>query len=53
MVEETKIFCSSNIEKPWKKRNYKEVVRFYEIYEKYLPAEHKARLEFARQPLKK
>jgi hypothetical protein len=53
MVETATKFIDRNIEKPWKKKQFKEVVRLYEVYEKYLTEDHKARLEFARQQLRK
>jgi hypothetical protein len=53
MVEYTEKFIGKDVNKAWLKKDYKKVVKLYEMYEEFLTNDQKTKLEYAREQIKK
>ncbi|MDD5126558.1 MAG: hypothetical protein PHR43_00425 [Dehalococcoidales bacterium] len=51
MIEEKEKYITPDVERAWKKRDYKQVAKLYGAYENYLTQGEKLKLEYARKQL--
>jgi hypothetical protein len=53
MVEYTEKFIGKDVEIAWEKKDYKEVVKLYEMYENFLTKEQMTKFKYAKEQLKR